>query len=227
MKRFIVGPSQLGWLRADCERCFVREVAYGVRRPGGPPDAFNLADAAMKRRFDGGPEIQHDLGVGPPFTVIAQGLHVQSKPIIFPEYEIELVIKGRLDALVRTVESAETLVVDYKTATRDELDPRTYAAQLQAYATALEIAHNEALSTAIDGLALLIYRPHAFTYRADRRIAGLYGTSEWLEVPRDDFKFEVLLRRVAALLGGREQAQPNPQCGYCSYYGALPWQAVS
>jgi len=227
MKRFIVGPSQLGWLRADCERCFVHEVAYGVRRPGGPPDAFNLADAAMKRRFDGGPEIQHDLGVGPPFTVIAQGLHVQSKPICFPEYEIELVIKGRLDALVRTVESAETLVVDYKTATRDELDTRTYAAQLQAYAMALEISHNEALSTAIDGLALLIYRPHAFTYRADRRIAGLYGTSEWLEVPRDDFKFEGLLRRVAALLGGREQAQPNPKCGYCSYYGALPWQAVS
>jgi hypothetical protein len=78
MKRFVVGPSQLGWLRADCERCFVREVAYGVRRPGGPPDAFNLADGAMKRRFDGGPEVQHDLGVGPSFTVIAQGLHVRS-----------------------------------------------------------------------------------------------------------------------------------------------------
>jgi CRISPR/Cas system-associated exonuclease Cas4 (RecB family) len=227
MKRFIVGPSQLGWLRADCERCFVREVAYGVRRPGGPPDAFNFADAAMKRRFDGGPEVQHDLGVGPPFTVIAQGLHVQSQPIIFTEYDIELVIKGRLDALVRTVESAETLVVDYKTATREELDPRTYAAQLQAYAMSLEISHNDSLSTTIDGLALLIYRPHAFTYRADRRIAGLYGTSEWLEVPRDDFRFELLLRRVAALLGGLEQAQPNPKCGYCAYYGALPWQAVS
>jgi hypothetical protein len=65
--------------------------------------------------------------------VIAQGLHVQSRPIAFAEYEIELVIKGRLDSHIRAVESAETLVVDYKTATREEL-PNALAGRLPALA---------------------------------------------------------------------------------------------
>jgi hypothetical protein len=91
----------------------------------------------------------------------------------------------------------------------------------------MEASHNGSLATPVDGLALLVYRPHDFTYRSERRISGLYGTTEWLEVPRDDAKFEKLLYRVAALLAGKEQPNPNSKCSFCAYYGALPWQAVS
>jgi hypothetical protein len=171
--------------------------------------------------------VQHDLGVGPSFTVIAQGLHVQSRPITFAEYEIELVIKGRLDSLIRTVDAAETIVVDYKTTSQLELDPRMYAPQLHAYCMALETSQNSTLATSVDGLALLVYRPQHFTYRSKDRVSGLYGTTEWIEVPRDDDKFEGLLHRVAGLLAERLQPEPNPRCAYCVHYGALPWQAVS
>jgi hypothetical protein len=51
----------------------------GRARSGVPPDVYNLADAAMKAFFDRDDAV-HDLGVGPPFTVVAQGLHVESHP---------------------------------------------------------------------------------------------------------------------------------------------------
>jgi hypothetical protein len=66
MKRFVVGPSQLGWLRAIASGASFARLPTACAGRGGPPDVFNLADGAMKRRFDGGPEVQHDLGVGPP-----------------------------------------------------------------------------------------------------------------------------------------------------------------
>jgi PD-(D/E)XK nuclease superfamily len=220
MTRHTVGPSQLGWLRADCERCFVREVRHRVRRPGGPPDAFNLADAAMKARFDGGPDIVHDLGVGPRFRVVAQGLWVESYPVPFPEHGFELVVRGKLDALVRTVDG-ETLVVDYKTSAQGELAPRTYGPQLHAYALALEAPAAGTEPVQVDGLALLVYRPTRFTYRTESRVSGLYGPHEWVEVPRDDGAFVASLGRTAALLAGAEPT-PNPKCAWCVYYGAVP-----
>ncbi len=220
-KRATISPSQIGWLRADCERCFVREVAHGIRRPGGPPDVYNLADGAMKRRFDGDPSTMHNLGIGPTFSILAQGLHVQSHPISFAAYDVELILKGRLDALVRT-DNGKLLIVDYKTSSRDEIDARTYSPQLHAYALSLEMPQDPRLHHDIDGLALLVYRPKEYTYRAERRVSGLYGQTEWVEVPRNDAKFLEQLRRVAALVTFAEQPIPNPRCAYCVYYGALP-----
>jgi len=220
VKRFTIGPSQLGWLRGDCERCFLREVAHGVRRPGGPPDAFNLADQAMKKRFDEG-EALHDLGVGPRFRIVAQGLHVESQPIPFPARDVELVVKGKLDALVRT-EDDEVVVVDYKTLSKTEIATRSYAPQLGAYCLALEAPREGMERQGIDALALLVFRPQSFTYRTERRVSGLYGATEWLEVPREDASFLTLLDHVAALLGGHEQPVPNPACAWCRYYGAVP-----
>jgi len=222
VKRFTIGPSQLGWLRGDCERCFLREVAHGVRRPGGPPDAFNLADGAMKRWFQGDPEKVHDLGVGPPFAVVEQGMHVESMPLSFPEFDVDLVVKGRLDALVRCGD--EAWVVDYKTTSRAELAPRTYSPQLHAYAFALETPAAGTKAIDVDGLALLIYRPEKFACKPERKISGLYGPIEWLEVPRDRERFLETLRDVAALLSGAEQPAPNPKCAYCVYYGAVPFE---
>ena len=222
MRIFKIGPSELGWLRSDCERCLVRQIVHGIRRPGGPPDAFNLADSAMKRWFQGDPDKVHHLGVGPPFSVIAQGLQVESQPLSFPEFGVEIVIKGRLDALVSC--DNETWVVDYKTTSRAELAPRTYSPQLHAYAFALEQPAGNSTPRDIDGLALLIYRPEKFACKPERRISGLYGPIEWLDVPRDQGKFLDLLRKVAALLSGAEQPAPNQQCAYCVYFGAVPYE---
>lgn len=226
MKRITLSPSHLGWLRADCERCLVREVAYGVKRPGGPPEAYNLADKAMKTWFDDRHDAEISLGVGPTFRVVAQGQHVESRPLEFPNYDLEIVVKGRLDALVRTTDD-ETIVVDYKTTTKGEVAPRTYTAQLHAYAFALESPARAADETTIDGLALLLYRPVSFSHRPEKAVSGLYGPTEWLEVPRDDASLHQLLERVAALSVGAVQPTPNPKCMFCTYYGAVPLERVA
>ena len=220
MRRINISPSHLGWLRADCERCLVREVAHGVRRPGGPPETYNLADRAMKTWFDDRHDADISLGVGPTFRVISQGQWVESRPLSFPDYDLEIVVRGKLDALIRTAD--ETIVVDYKTTTKGELAPRTYTAQLHAYAFALESPAGTTEAVKVDGLALLLYRPSLFSHRPEKGISGLYGPTEWLEVPRDDGSFHNLLARLAALAAGAIQPTPNPKCLFCIYFGAVP-----
>jgi hypothetical protein len=175
----------------------------------------------MKRRFDGDRNAQHSLGVGPAFSIIAQNLQVESVPVPFPEHEIEIVVKGKLDALVRTT-ADETLVLDYKTSGRVSLDASLYEPQLNAYAFALETPRDPRLYARIDGLALLVYRPTDFTYRTERCVSGLYGTTQWIEVTRSQERFTALLKRVADLLSETVQPKPNVRCEFCAHYGAVP-----
>jgi hypothetical protein len=212
----------MGWLLADCERCFLREVAHGVRRPGRPPEIFNVADAAMKRRFEGGPEVVHDLGVGRKFTVVAQGLHVESIPYEDPA-GVSIVLKGRLDALVQTIDG-DVIVLDYKTMMRSDVESgkRAYSAQLESYALALRYPKLVQQQTRVDGLALLVFHPSDFAYRTAKKIAGLYGLTDWVDVPSNEEDFRNVLNRAARLLVGDLQPTPNTKCNYCSYYGAVP-----
>jgi len=219
--RHVVSPSQLGWLLTDCERCFVREARFGVRRPGGPPDAFSAADKAMKSYFERGVgEVVHELGVGPPLTIVAQNLFTESSPLAYDDIDVELVVRGRLDALVRTADG-RVLIVDYKTKVRDVPIDATYAPQLQAYALGLEHPVHGVQPHAIDGLALLVYNAARFAFRPESATSGLFGVTDWVEVERDDAAFHALLRRVATLLAGAEP-RPNAKCAWCRFYGAVP-----
>lgn len=225
MKRFVLSPSDLGWLLADCERCFARQARFGVRRPGGPPDAFSAADRAMKAYFEAGVgTVRHGLGVGPPFVVVAQNFVTESAPLAFDDLDLEIVVRGKLDALVRT-DDDRTLVVDYKTKVRDVPIDATYAPQLQAYALGLEHPKPGIDACAVDGLALLVYNASRFAFKCEAATSGLFGATDWVDVARDDAAFLDLLRRVATLLAGAEP-RPNPNCVWCKFYGAVPLMQV-
>ena len=209
-----ISPASLGFVLSQCEACFVREVRDGIKRPGGPPEIFNLADRAMKEAFASKQLV--DLGIGPKFTVLGQGLSVESAPIKFPELGVAIVLAGRLDAFVLTA-ADERVVVDYKT-TANGLSPETYRAQLSAYAFALENPgkRSQLPPTMVDGLALLVYRPTSFAYRP-YGLCGLYGRTQWVELPRRDDKLHDTLQQVAALVTGARPPEVGKDCRYCAY----------
>ncbi len=211
MKNVAIAPSDLVYLWSDCRRCFADKVLSGVRRPGVFDHAYGMADKAMKRAFADVALV--DLGVGPKFRVLAQNAWVRSVPVEFDALGISLTIGGAYDALVET-EHGELFVVDYKTTNADEIALRKFRRQLAAYAFALE--HPAAgPSIALDGHALLAYRPENFAYRA-RGVSGLYGKSAWIELPRDDEGFRTLLAEVAVVLAGGKPTSAA-SCAFCTY----------
>jgi PD-(D/E)XK nuclease superfamily len=217
---FRVPPATLGYLLRDCERCFVRDVRYRVRRPGAPSPVYNLADGAMKRAFDVGEGCWIDIGVpeAPRFRPIAQGFAVASAPIVFPDVGVELVLAGMLDAFVET-DDGRRILVDYKTSS--EVSAARYAGQLSGYAFALQnpAAGVRYEATIVDAMALLVFQPRSFVAKRTG-VCGLYGPTTWIEVPQDDRKFLELMRRVAALLGGIIPPAAAPSCSYCTYFAS-------
>ena len=210
-----IAPADLVHLYRDCPRCFVQKVRHGVRRPGVFPDVYNVADRAMKTAFADAAAEPVDLGVGPRFRVVAQGFRVKSAPIPFSRLGIALRFEGWIDALVRTTDD-ELFLVDYKT-TKAQDGLMTYRRQLAAYCFALENPWDaRTMRYEIDGFALLVYRPYKFAYR-NSGVAGLYGPSEWIELPRRDDLFLKFLEEMAALLSQRDLPAPSPGCAYCAY----------
>jgi hypothetical protein len=225
MRRFNVTPSQLGYMYSDCQRCLVRDVLWSVKRPGGPPDAFSAADKAMKAYFAAGERVKrHEIGVGPPFVVEVQSLWTESSPLAFEDLDVELVVRGKLDALV-VDDAGRRIVLDYKTKVSDKPIDATYAPQLAAYAFGLENPVKGVAPTAVDGLALLIYNATSFAFKPDVGTSGLFGKTTWIDVERDDAAFFGLLRHVAELIAGAEP-RPSRGCPWCVYYGAVPYERV-
>lgn len=212
MRNVAVNASDLVFLWDDCKRCFALQVLHGIRRPSVFQDeTYSVADAAMKRAF--ADAIAVDLGVGPVFQVLSQGVHVRSTATDFPELDLSIRVEGVYDALVAT-EHSELAVVDYKTTTADELSLRRYWRQLAAYAHALEHPSLGA-PVAVDIEAILAYRPAAFAYRV-RGVSGLYGRTAWIELPRNRERFRSLLHEVAETIGACIP-DASPACRYCAY----------
>ena len=78
----VLAPSELGFLWAECKRCYYLQVVQGLRRPRPPfPSIFSRIDAAMKRRFAG--EEWHSIGpCQPSFKIAHDEQMIRSTPII-------------------------------------------------------------------------------------------------------------------------------------------------
>jgi len=213
-----MNPSQLGFVLGDCERCFVREVRDGVRRPGMVPEIFNLADRAQKAEFEVRDIIDLETEGIPRFRIFAQNYRVESTPIPFGDLGIAVKITGRLDALVDT-EDGRRVLVDYKTAAKPVPVDR-YRAQLGSYALALAWPRDGVAPIEVDSTALLVLNARHVGTRPGR--LGIYGEPEWIEVERDDVAMVDLLQHAAALVAGAAQPHHKRDCAYCIYYGAVP-----
>lgn len=223
MRTYNVTPSHLGYLYEDCQRCMARDVLYGVKRPGGPPDAFSAADKAMKAYFERGiGENRHEIGVGPAFRVEVQSLWTESIPLAFDDLDVEIVVRGKLDALLID-DAGRRIVCDYKTRVSGKPIDATYAPQLMAYAFGLENPKKGVQPQRVDALALLVYNATDFAFRTECATSGLFGKTSWIDVDRDDDAFFAQLRRVAELLAGAEP-KACKGCPWCTFYGAVPFE---
>ena len=212
---FEVKPTDLVYLYEDCKRCFYDTVRNGFRRPSTFSQHFTSADRAMRDAFPA--EVLHDLGVGPKFRVIAQGLRVRSQPILFAEQGIAMTLKGEIDALV-TTEHGEVFVVDYKTTKLDDGALMRFRRQVASYALCLALPEHPSpgLPTQVDGTALYVFNPSTFAANQRTKHCGLHGPSRWLELPMRDDLFAAFLGQVAELLGSKQKPKPPPNCGYCA-----------
>lgn len=214
IKNYRISPTDLVYLWNDCKRCFVDKVKHGLELPHSFSPHFTSADRAVRNALSGLDVV--DFGVGPRFRILAQGLWVESVPILFRQHELSLSFFGQLDALVVT-EDDEVFVVDYKTTTLDDSALLKFRRQLACYASAIELPKtpSHALPRYIDGMALLIFNPATFALNPKTKNCGLYGRTRWLEMPRRDDLFDAFLIEVAAALGNKESLQSAETCGCC------------
>lgn len=207
-----VAPSSFSFLYDECPRCFRNEVLGLRRRPRAPfPTIFTSIDTSVKRHFAAG---WHQLDPAlPRFRIYDQGRRVVSRPVAIPGAEFAIAIRGNYDSRI-VFETGQHGVIDWKTSdVRPQLVEK-YARSLHAYAFALEQPMvGEAQPIARLGLG--VFQPTTFDRNADAT-ATLTGDLRWLDIPRDDARFEAFLQDV-----GRVLADPNPgasfDCPFCSY----------
>jgi hypothetical protein len=206
-----LSPTDLTFLWEECRRCFHRKVVLGQRRPSTPfPKVFGTIDRAMKNFYLG--ERAELLAPGAPAGVLgAPDRWVKSASIALPGRAGEIVIRGRLDALV-ACDDGTAGVVDFKTAPPSDTHVPFYGRQLHAYTWALEEPAS-GRPIEVSCLGLLCFSPDSFEAGASR--AALLGEVEWIEVARDDKAFTDLLGEVASVLEADGAPAPGPDCPWC------------
>lgn len=214
---FTIARSDLVYLWDDCRRCFYDHVKNGLELPRSFSPHFTNADRAMRRAI-----AEHevvDLGVGPPFRVIAQGEWVESRPIPFAAHGLSLSFRGQIDGLVATGsgDAEELWVVDYKTTTLEDAQLVKFRRQLMSYVVAIEQPASECLGTRryVDGTALIVFDPSKFVFNAKTKWSGLCGLTRWVELPRRDHLFDQFLSRVAACIASASAPPSDPKCTLC------------
>jgi len=116
-KAWVLSPSDFAFLWDESPRCFYKKVVLKQGRPRTPfPKVFSMIDRAMKDFYVG--ERAEELAEGAPAGVIGSpDRWVKSAPLLIPGCTSQLVIRGRLDALV-ACDDDTACVIDFKTAER-------------------------------------------------------------------------------------------------------------
>ena len=109
-------------------------------------------------------------------------------------------------------------LIDYKTTAVGQGKAAKYSRQLHAYAWALERAAPEAVGLApITRMGLLCLEPSALLSFAQGDAATVELRPVWVEVRRDDERFERFLRRVVEVLARPHPPRPASGCSCCTY----------
>ncbi len=210
-KTWALSPSDFAFLWDECARCFYKKVVLKQPRPRTPfPKVFSMIDGAMKDFYVG--ERAEALAVGAPTGVIGSpDRWVKSAPLTVPACASQLVIRGRLDALV-ACDDDTVGVIDFKTAEPSGSHIATYSRQLHAYGMSLE-RPSSGRGTTVSSLGLLCFSPDE--YEASEKRAALLGEVTWIEVPRNDDAFQAFLRKVALVLENPEPPEAAVGCVWC------------
>ena len=214
MQTFTLYPSDFGFLYQECKACFYNKYKHNLWRPKfNMPSIFTKIDGQMTSFYDGkSPKIINpELPEG---IITLGGTDVKSRPVRFEEYDIELIIKGKIDSII-LFEDNTIGIIDFKTTQIDERKARLYFHQLSGYSVCLE--HNDELVNhkfKVSKLGLAVFEPDL--YSQDDSRAKFEGNFSWLEIPQDKPKFKLFLREIAELLS-RDSVESDPRCGYCKY----------
>lgn len=212
---WILNPSDFAFLWEECKRCFYLKVREGFRRPSGPmPKIFTTIDSEMKNCFTG-KRTEEIMPFLPPGVVDTSVSWVQSKPLPIKGHNSTVVIRGKIDTLVRFDDNSYG-VIDFKTSSKSADQVPLYGRQLHAYATALEqAAQGHVNLSPIRKLGLLVYEPQKFSQVAVTE-ASLTGALSWLPIERDSDKFFSFLRKILEVL---ELSKPPvaEDCAWCRY----------
>jgi hypothetical protein len=212
---WILNPSDFAFLWEECKRCFYLKVREGFRRPSTPmAKIFTVIDGEMKKCFEG-KRTEKMMPFLPPGIVDASVSWVQSRPVEVAGHESSVVIRGKIDTLVRFDDNSFG-VIDFKTSARRAEHVRLYGRQLHAYAIALEMAAAGHVNLSpIRRLGLLVYEPQKFAQLAMSE-ASLTGGMSWIPVERDDKKFFAFLGEILEVLE-RPGPPPAEGCEWCEY----------
>lgn len=212
----VLAPSGFGFLWAECKRCYYLQVVQDLRRPRAPfPSIFSKIDAAMKDRFASGE--WHSIGPSQPsFKIAHDEQMIRSTPIILPDRDVRIVLRGKFDSVL-TFSDSRTVVCDFKTAPVRPEHLDKYWVQLHAYAYALENPALGSLSVPkVDGLGLAVFDPGVFEHDANNG-AALSGALQWIDITRDDDRFTAFLDEVAAVLEQPDAPEADGTCQYCQF----------
>jgi len=207
-----LSPSDFAFLWDDCKRCFYRKVVCRQPRPRSPfPSVFGKIDRAMKDHYLG--ERAESAAEGMTAGVVGGGDRwVKSAPVALSGCLRPFVIRGQVDVLV-DCDDGSLGVVDFKTTVPKADHLATYGRQLHAYAWALEHPAG-GLPATVSSLGLLCFLPETFDARGPH--AGLFGSLEWVEVPRDETGFLKFLHDVLDVLEGPTLPPPALDCPWCA-----------
>jgi hypothetical protein len=216
-----VSASDLTFLFEECRRCFWMKLVGGLPRPRAPfPKVFTLLDGQTKRFF-AEKRTREISDLLPPGRLTYGERAVRSGRLAIPGNERPVLIGGRFDAAIRFDDGSFGLV-DFKTAAPRQDHLALYGRQLHAYALAAENpAPGGLLLRPVSRLGLLCVEPTAMVRHRGGVAYG--GQSHWVEIPRADDAFLVILGEALSVLERKTPPLPAPTCQFCDYLttGAL------
>ncbi len=67
----------------------------------------------------------------------------------------------------------------------------------------------------VDGIALLVFDPVKFAFNPKTKKSGLYGPTRWVELPRDQKRFDDHMQAVAQLVAHSQPPRSDRNCDIC------------
>lgn len=195
--------------------CFSLKVKHRLNYKGGFPSIFTRMANCTSKFYDGKPTAQICPQL-PPGVAKYREQWVRSKPIAVKNGLHQIVIRGKLDAVL-AFDDGSFGIVDYKTSKASEEKSIFYQPQLSAYAYALENSDKGGLSLSpIKLLGLLFVTPTSYRAFSDST-SGFYNQTTWLEVGRNDAGFLELLDQIVEVLESPKLADSGAGCELCEF----------
>lgn len=233
MRQIRVSPSDFGFLYRDCPRCTWLKLRQGIKLPERPmPGVFSKIDSAMKQMIAAPGFLE---GVGfEGYEVAPIGDKIESAPVRFEEFGVELVISGKPDRMIWNPGTGEVAIFENKTSEPSMENLLLYGNQQAAYAYAL-MNPAEGASWNVTEVALCTFDPTAFSrggsLSADALWASMQGAISIHRGAPEIERLKQLLWGVAYLVSQDKPPTPPTKakrgggyrvsCSSCNFFLSL------